>query len=56
MKQKKEKRVLGRYSCREKVSDVYEQMENTDRHVTDVGAFEEKLKIHRKQEKKCGSH
>lgn len=26
-------------------------MEDIDRHMTDVGAFEEKLKIYRKQEK-----
>lgn len=50
------KKGFGKVQLQEKVSDVYEQMESTDRHVTDVGAFEEKLKIHRKQEKKWGSH
>lgn len=46
MKQKKEQRVLGMYGSKKKTaSDMFECMENIDRHVTDVGAFEEKLKI-----------
>lgn len=40
----------------EKESDIFEHMENIDRHITDVGAFEGKLKIHRKRKKKRGSH